>query len=347
MALDREDVFFRRILDLGLGDLLDRFKAKGFVTHNAFAFASDFTPGMGGASDQTLTPMLLAELAEGKDELLPSLRRLWWESWSLVSADMESRASSASGASVRNVSSLELETRRQAALAKVPGLTITKDLDVSDSFIKKIISMGESGVIRYPAWELVTTRSLETLGVTDDPAWKVTEDGRLRREPQGYVDHAADASTEYKLSRLLLRRSLALEMGDVMSYAVHEKLHARLMEARTKDPPSDSYERISFDMLIRADRAFWQLVAEKTRKGLKRAHNDQGERPADVAAREAMADEDFLVHLRPLPAPPAGTKRTASSANLAGGRQWGFPIRERVDPLEGQRVGFRGTRGRG
>ena len=84
MALDQEVTFFRRVADPGLVDLIGKFKAKDMCSHYAFAFASSLTPGMGSQSDPILTPMLLAEIADGRPETLPALRQLWWEAWTCL-----------------------------------------------------------------------------------------------------------------------------------------------------------------------------------------------------------------------------------------------------------------------
>ena len=107
MVQEGQIIFFRRMVDLGLDSLIDVFKAKGYCTYDAFAFASDFTPGASGASDdRMLTPMLLQGVCDGNESLLPALRKLWWESWTHASEDMASRASAGSGTAPRHVLSL-------------------------------------------------------------------------------------------------------------------------------------------------------------------------------------------------------------------------------------------------
>ena len=79
MASQRSEVFFAKICEYGLEDLVGAFKAKGITSFATFAFASNFNPQMADAS--ILTTELLEPLSKTDASLIPKLRMLWWVAW--------------------------------------------------------------------------------------------------------------------------------------------------------------------------------------------------------------------------------------------------------------------------
>ena len=98
-TVESTSVWEKRLADNGMGDLLDRFLANGWDTMANFAYAAGFAPN---TSDDTpfvqgIVVPLLGEppfnlsTPEGAraQTLIPKLRKLYWESYSMMSAHME------------------------------------------------------------------------------------------------------------------------------------------------------------------------------------------------------------------------------------------------------------------
>ena len=90
MASMRSDIFFARVVEMGVEDAIPSLKAKGLTTYARFAFGSEFTPA--NPDTTILTNSLLAPLAGDDADLIPLLRMLWWESWGVATADMKRSA---------------------------------------------------------------------------------------------------------------------------------------------------------------------------------------------------------------------------------------------------------------
>ena len=85
--VDSVATFKARVVDLGLGEFWHKFEEKRFTSYAAFAFSSNFQPGNPdekASIEDTLKPIL------GEDPALRHvMRRLFYESFALVSADMK------------------------------------------------------------------------------------------------------------------------------------------------------------------------------------------------------------------------------------------------------------------
>ena len=116
----------------------------------------------------------------------------------------------------RKLGAPELKARRESVLNKLKGLTITPELDVSDSLSQECVSISEKNRLRYIPWELCTARSLEVVGVKTDQTWVKDANGFLKSVDIGGDPDRADCSSELLLDYALRRRGLALAMGDLM-----------------------------------------------------------------------------------------------------------------------------------
>ena len=295
MASFRKENFFARVMELNLEECIPTLKAKGFTTYATFAFGSDYTPQQADAA--VLTKQLLEPVAGENVALIPMLRMLWWESWGVATADMKRAAEGSEGDAPRKLSAVEIETRRKLVTGRLVGMTITPELDVSDTLISMCVAMYDNNRLRYIPWEVCTTRSLEMIGqkkdetFTRDPATgflKISETAPTTR---------ADLASDLKVDLALRRRGLALEMADAMSWECHEKLREELMSALARRPPP-GYGQLSIAQIRKADEEAFTIMSKHTCTGIKKV---DGERPMDSSINVIMAHRDFNLALQPLP----------------------------------------------
>ena len=303
------------MVELGLESCLAKAKSLNIDTLAKFAFGCDYTPQH--PKTELLEEKLLGPIAGDKKENIPMLRMLWWEAWSATAADMKRRQEGATGAK-RKLGMPELSTRRKATLAKVPGLTITEELDVGDEVIQDCVNILESDKLAYIPWELCTKKTFEVLGIKRDPEWIKDAQGYMRAET---CEERGTTRVDcfFALDLLLQRRGLAMDMADLMSWSVHEMLRQDLMRAARRSPP-EGYSNVTLAQLRRADEEVFRLMARNTQDGLKKLaepRRGDGESatgpflPLDKPLVEAIRHRDYDLCLQPLPGASAqrGIKR--------------------------------------
>ena len=88
--IESEAVFEARLKTCGLEAHLADFKRRGWVTLSTFAFASSWTPGSGddkAFKDQVLAPLL----GDESHPDVPKIRKLYFEAFTMVAADLRSK----------------------------------------------------------------------------------------------------------------------------------------------------------------------------------------------------------------------------------------------------------------
>ena len=84
---DSSIVFEGRMRELQLGDLIAAFKAKKWNSHSAFAFSSTYNPNL-PTEDVFITKVVEPMTGSEDPACLPQLRRLFFESYNIVMADV-------------------------------------------------------------------------------------------------------------------------------------------------------------------------------------------------------------------------------------------------------------------
>ena len=303
MVSHRQESFLARVVELGLEDVIPKFKAKGLTTFARYAYGSDYNPQL--ADTTILNTQLLTPLADGNVDLVPVLRMLWWESWGIATADMRRQAEPEPDAP-RKLGAPELKARREEVLGKLPGLTVTKELDISDQLLQECVGIHDSNRVKYVPWEACTARSMEVIGEKTEAIWTKDASTGFLKADAARSSPTAEVGTEYQLDLALKRRGLALAMADLIDFAEHEKLRQDLMCALTRKP-IPGYDRVSFAQLRRADETAFTLLAQFADGGIKRAG---GVRPLDACIQRVLDHRDYNHALQPLPAaPPPPPKR--------------------------------------
>ena len=150
--------------------------------------------------------------------------------------------------------------------AAVPALVLEGELEPSRLLVDKIAQMVKEGVLKYVPWEEGTTRADELAGLKKDKVWKADSNGVVK---EAAVDRAVLTSlaADLRLKYALQRRGLAMEMGNLCSFAHHERWANKLLAEYLREPPP-GYKRLSLSQLERADRELFRRLAELTRAGL-------------------------------------------------------------------------------
>ena len=161
MASQRQEVFMARVAELGLEDAIPKLKTKGLTTYAKYAFGCDYNPQMPDPS--ILTNQLLEPVADGKEDMVPLLRMLWWEAWGLAAADMR-RQTEPDADTPRKLTPPELNNRRRDVEERLVGVALTQELDISDALLTECVGMYDVNRLSYLPWDRCTARNMEVIG---------------------------------------------------------------------------------------------------------------------------------------------------------------------------------------
>ena len=279
--------------------------AKGWNTMGALAFATTYAPTQPNDDNlmaQVITPLVGEDVAK-----VPLVRRLWFESYSATMVEIKQRVSGTPDGAPRKLTQPELISRRKAVQAKVSGLKLTGELDVSDELINIFENMAATQTIRYVGLEKSTKRELGIEGITADP--HIVKEGQFLKEVPGKAEQEVDTSTDLRVELALQRLGLAADMGGVLSFAQHEEMRLALRDASLETPPP-GYAKVSIHQLRRAHKEFWNQLSLRS-EGKVAAVG--GVRPLDALVPQVIASRQFEACLKYLPQLPSVGARDASN----------------------------------
>ena len=304
LIVDSEMEFFRRVEELGMGAYIQKFRDLDLKTHGAFAFCVPHTPGQQDEKmffEKVVTPIIGAVDAV----LGHMLRRLFYESYMLVSADASRRVEGLSKPddTPARMPPAEREHRRLLLAQRLVGLDIDGELDPSHKLLDAAYDLFEKNVVRYIEWQDCTKRESELCGVRQERVWKPDASGTIKEQVVS-VAGTADLSCSLRLRNALLRRGLALDIAGVCSYETHTLWVDALAETLRDPPPG--YAKVTMDQIHRADHIMWTEVARECMSGVRATLGEQ--RPFDIALRNLIFDPRIRTYMAPL---PAGTSRPA------------------------------------
>ncbi len=310
MSIDSRAVFMERIVAIGLSDFMARFNELGWTTYAEFAFATTHAPGQGD-DEKFRAEVVVPLLGDASHLRVPAVRRLFFEAYTLAGADLKRRAEGTADDAPRKVPNEERFERRSALAARLPNLKLEGELDVSNRLIDTCVELYEENVLRYVAWEECTKLEMELQGKKKDNVWVPDSSGTIREKRVEVGAPNADLSSDLRLRFALTRRGLALDMGDVLAFEIHEKLVDALIAAYMKEPPPN-FGKVTLDQIRLADLEAWRLMAVGSRKGIKR--NENNVRPLDLLLPGIVVGVEFLMLLQPT---PVAAKRAASGDSPA------------------------------
>jgi hypothetical protein len=328
--IESEAVFETRAKAMGLTqDVINAAKLKGWKTLGSFAFACAYTPGVGSDDAfkaEVLTP-LLGDEQDPRRTQAAGVRRLFFEAYTLVAADLRSKVERGPDSDTpRKLPQPERNVRRLRIVAELQGLEIEGPLEPGNCVVDAAVSMVEDNMVRYMAWNECITREQELNNHKKDKSWKSGSDGVIRETVEN-AKVEADISSDLRLLQALTRRGLALDLGGAMSFKVHDTLVRLLIREHQRVPPK-GFAHLTYEQLERADREVFRRLGEECRTGIQ--PTETGDKPLDKALPPILLEATFRMLLQPMmragadtkdhlpPPPPPNTEPTALKPHKEG-----------------------------
>lgn len=252
---------------------------------------------------------------------LGRFRRLQFESYTMVMADAKSRVERTDESVPRRMPGPERSARLDEQVTRLPGVDIRQGNEPSHALIDSVHQMMEDGMVKHVPVEKCTCRSQELQGIKSDSI-------------------TANLGSDFLVRQALLRRALAFDQSQVITFRTHENWTNLIFECMHRAPPP-GYAMTTLSQALAADRELFVLMGEQCRNGISQLAT--GQRPADECMRVLMdsAKIQFLLLPLPLGAARQGNKRpwddTTASANIPASSGVG----------KGAKSGSKGGKGKG
>jgi hypothetical protein len=233
--VDSEASFAARARDLGIADVqLQSLAAQAVSSYAAFAFLVPYNPAV--LDDAPLIAALTAILGAAPGLVdLGRYRRLQFESYTLFLADTRARVERSDDSVPRKMPAPERGARLTAQRGRLNSVDISGCNEPSHNLIDIVHSMLEEGMIRYLPLERCTYRGQE-----------------LQSSSSKSLAAVAEVNTDYLARQAFLRRSLAFDQSQIISFATHEKWVNTLFENMQRPAPA-GYTRTSLSQILAAD----------------------------------------------------------------------------------------------
>ena len=294
--LDSEAQFRQRAKECRLSDaVLGDLNRLGLTSFGLLAYSFG-QPGQNIADDafntwlrQDVNPgITLADSA--------ALKRLLFESHTLVMASLKEQAIAPDAAATKKVPPTERESKMQHVKNTLAGLLIEGPLDPGHSLLDACAQMHFANEIKYLAPERCVSRMHEiTHQKSPAKQIEIDADRLIVKERSEVPDEAAHSALQVK--EALERRGIGLVFADMVTYTAYSKYLTALFAHMHRDP-LPGYARTSVSQIISADKAVWAKLLED---GIKPRRDPAGILPIDLHLMKALESYSVSFTLLPLP----------------------------------------------
>ena len=312
MALVESEVAFQRRCDELEPGLYDKCKGQDIVSFSTLAFAL-------GSPQNQVNDSELSELAakiHGGDTTVgntANIRRLHFEACTFLMADMKTQVASTDPSEpVRKLPFVEKQNRLESQKRRITGLSHKPDQQPSHHLIDQVYNLIESGAIVYIHPSKCHSREHEIQSEAKQKTKQILtwEQGALKTTVANAMGDI-DTSTELKLYFALLRRHLAFELLNLISWELCQLWLDKLMAVLVSDAPAN-FAAVSVTQILRADREMFSLLAAEHSESLKPVAGK--EPPLDRTFKRLMHDPRINVHLIAYPKQQLPSPKTPKRA---------------------------------
>ena len=193
--------------------------------------------------------------------------------------------------------------------------------------------MIEESAPRYLALSKCVSREQELLCQRVDKRIVILEDQKLQVKNNA-PDITADLSTDLKLQNAFIRRGIACEQANLMTYETHERIRHAFMAHMTRDAPP-GFKGPDMAAVLRADRELWMKAFDKCKSDFK--VDSRGRFPLDEALQALYTSPEVVFHLLPTPGGQSRKRSRSKSTPKPVKPKPGKPSPPRNNPKAGIR----------
>ena len=195
-------------------DVVDALVAGGITTLARLAFCSSYVPG---STDEGRLVEAIKKCL-GRDPGMPEMagvRRLFHESYALVTTEMKQSVERSEETAVRKLSQPERAERYEKQRKRLSGLLLRGQLEPC--------SIYEENRLRHIPWEKCISREAEIEREQKKDSRDPQSD-RLKIEADD-KSVSADMSSDILVQYALTRRGLAMDRAGMLDFELHQKAH--------------------------------------------------------------------------------------------------------------------------
>ena len=191
------------------------------------------------------------------------VRRLHFEACTLIVAHAKQQVLGDSGAEgVKKLPQAEKQARLVQQQGRLPGLSITGELQPSHALIDLAASMIDNNAVVWIAPSKCSKRESELQLLTKDKSQVLSLEQQTLKVTASEVNLKVDNSTELQLQWSLQRRGIALDQCRLVEWSVHQRWVQYLLGLTSKTAP-EGYAKIRMDQLVKADKELFVVMAEE------------------------------------------------------------------------------------
>eukprot|EP00435_Cladocopium_sp_Y103_P074393 s19_g48.t1 len=300
--------FKHRCLEVGLSEAqFAALKDQNIANFNTLAFGVCGQPGQ--IDDGRFRNLLDSTFQDMTLGLEAMMRQLSYEAITISVAAIKQRIEPTIEGQLKKLPPHERDERMRKLSAKITGFAITGDYEPAHSVVDFFTTMIEESAPKYLPLSRCVSREQELLSQRVDKRIVVLEDQKLQVKNNA-PELSADLSTDLKLQNAFIRRGIACEQSNLLTYETHEKIRHAFMAHMTRDPPP-GFRGPDMSAILRADRELWMRAFDKCKSELK--VDQRGRFPLDVALLELYTSPEVVFHLLPTPGAPV-KKRSRSES---------------------------------
>ena len=295
--------FEARLREVGLGDpFLLAIQGAGVNTLSNLAFAV-------GQPGQPLVNADVTNFLQAALTRLPTLqevsaiKRVAFEAQTFLVATLRQQVER-DDTEPRKIPFAERSNRMQQLQRDLTGVSIQGELEPSHGLLEKVCAMYEQNVVRYFEPSCCVSRALEVQGTNKNKEISLERGSLVVKNQEDKL--VASTDSEIKLHYAFVRRALAFQFGQVMSFDQHSLWETFLFEAIHREAPP-GYLRPGLSQVLQCDRAAWSRLAS-TVNAVRRAAD--GTYPLGISLLALRQDPSITLYLAPLAKPTAAVPTT-------------------------------------
>lgn len=203
--VDSTAVFAGRARAIGLPQqVIDEMTNRGMTTIATFAYGTTYVPG--AADDTPLREQIIVPLLGNPNHILaPTLRRLFFECFTLMAAELKSRVEKNPEENVRKLAEPERRERFRQLQSQISTFVIREHWEPAHCLVDLYVDMMEKNVLSYVPWEKCVSRLSELAGIRKDLSWKTSSKSDKDKEEGRWQLDAADYTSDFKLYQTLVQ----------------------------------------------------------------------------------------------------------------------------------------------